>query len=528
MTIGKSIATGFAFCVLVTAGLGVFSLNRVLQIHESVKTITTAELPGLMSIGEIEANSKQNVIVLYRHITSEDAAAKKQFSQDLEASDKSIDSEVAEYEKTINDDSEKESVNAIKSALLQFRTARAQSVAFSEAGKTKESLESISRDARPANIKLTEALKKLREFNQKSAADAGADADAAVASSKTGIISGLVIAVLGACGIAFWIVSSVNRSLNRLAGTLGEGSAQVASASSQVAGSSQSLAQGASEQAAALEETTSALEEMSSMTKKNAETAQSAAAISEQTKNAADKSNAAMGRMSTAINDIQKSSAETAKIIKVIDEIAFQTNLLALNAAVEAARAGESGKGFAVVAEEVRNLARRSADAAKSTSAMIEESVNNSKAGVAITSEVASALDEITSSATKMNSLVAEIAAASTEQSQGINQVNLAVSQMDKVTQSSAANAEESAAASEELSAQAQQMASVVDDLLKLVGGARSSSVASVRTPASKLSVSSVHASTPSKSSPRKSSGGNGFPLDDKEATDFKEFGKAA
>src|SRR6202007_792051 len=136
-----------------------------------------------------------------------------------------------------------------------------------------------------------------------------------------------------------------------------------------------------------LEETTSALAEMSAMTKKNAETAQQAASLCAEAKSSADKSNQAMGRMSSAIADIQQSASETAKIIKVIDEIAFQTNLLALNAAVEAARAGEAGKGFAVVAEEVRNLAMRSSEAAKNTSAMIEESVQNSRNGVAIAGE---------------------------------------------------------------------------------------------------------------------------------------------
>jgi methyl-accepting chemotaxis protein len=209
------------------------------------------------------------------------------------------------------------------------------------------------------------------------------------------------------------------------------------------------------------------------MTKKNAETAQQAAALSSETKGASDKGTQAMTRMSAAINEIQKSALETAKIIKVIDEIAFQTNLLALNAAVEAARAGEAGKGFAVVAEEVRNLAMRSAEAAKNTSALIEGSVQSARNGVGISTEVASTLEEINSAATKVNALIAEISAASHEQSQGIGQVNTAVGQMDQVTQSNAAGAEESAAASEELSSQAEQLKGVVSDLLVLVGRKR-------------------------------------------------------
>jgi len=237
---------------------------------------------------------------------------------------------------------------------------------------------------------------------------------------------------------------------------------QVSSASQQISASSQTLAEGSTEQAAGLEETSSSLEEMASMTKQNADNAQQANALATEARKAANNGTESMTRMSKAINDIQKSSDETAKIIKVIDEIAFQTNLLALNAAVEAARAGEAGKGFAVVAEEVRNLAMRSAEAAKNTANMIEESVKNSKNGVDIAGEVGKVLEEIVSGISKTSDLVSEIAAASSEQSQGIDQVNTAMAQMDKVTQQNAANAEESSSAAEELDSQAASLRDMV------------------------------------------------------------------
>ncbi|MCP4613100.1 MAG: hypothetical protein GY845_30775 [Planctomycetes bacterium] len=288
------------------------------------------------------------------------------------------------------------------------------------------------------------------------------------------IIAGVIALALGIV-LAWLITRSITKPVNRIIDNITEGSDQVFSAAGQVSSASQSLAEGSTEQAAGLEETSSSLEEMASMTRQNADNAQQANTLASESQKAANSGTEAMERMSSAINDIQKSSDETAKIIKVIDEIAFQTNLLALNAAVEAARAGEAGKGFAVVAEEVRNLAMRSAEAAKNTSAMIEESVKNSRNGVDIATEVGKVLEEIVQSVGKTNDLVSEIAAASQEQAQGIDQVNTAMAQMDKVTQQNAANAEESASASEELSAQAESMNDVVGELVNLVGGSSSS-----------------------------------------------------
>jgi len=250
-------------------------------------------------------------------------------------------------------------------------------------------------------------------------------------------------------------LQKMTANLNEVLGQVQVAGEQIASGAVQVSDSSQTLSQGATESAASLEQITASMHQMASQTKLNAQNADQANSLSKGSQNAAQRGGKLMEELVAAMGEINRSGEDIAKIIKVIDEIAFQTNLLALNAAVEAARAGQHGKGFAVVAEEVRNLAARSAKAARETADLIENSAGKTRAGNEIASKTEAALKGIVAGANKVSDLVAEIAAASNEQSEGISQVTTGLGQIDQVTQQNTANAEESAAAAEELSSQA-------------------------------------------------------------------------
>ena len=252
-----------------------------------------------------------------------------------------------------------------------------------------------------------------------------------------------IVPILATLG-AYWASAQVNARYQRQLGALAEDVSYLKSASEELLSANVTIADGATSQAAALEETSASVEEIASMSNENARRMQEADNMIVNTQQDTHRGQDAVKRMIDAIAEIKTSADKTADIIRTIDEIAFQTNLLALNAAVEAARAGEAGKGFAVVAEEVRSLAQRSADAAKETSNYIQASQSHAENGVKVSSEVDEVFQDIAGSVQQVGGFITGVATASKEQADGIMQINQAILDIDSVTQTSAAQAEQS------------------------------------------------------------------------------------
>ncbi|CAM3540991.1 methyl-accepting chemotaxis protein [Enterobacter cloacae] len=213
--------------------------------------------------------------------------------------------------------------------------------------------------------------------------------------------------------------------------------------SDQLSARSAQLSVKTEQQSASLVQTAASMEQMAASTKNNADNTRLASEQANQATLQARKGGELMGQVAHNMQSITECAQQMTEIISMIDGIAFQTNILALNAAVEAARAGDHGKGFSVVAEEVRNLAHRSAEAAKNIKTLIEVTSNNVTQGVTVVSEAEKNMREIVAGSGNVSRLMDEISSSTSEQEKGISQITLALSELERVTQSNVAMAEE-------------------------------------------------------------------------------------
>ncbi len=487
-TIPRRIAACFTALVLVNLLLGAIALWRINDLAQAINGrngLATNTLPSVITLNQIRYCNSLLRRLAQRSL--EFAPGSEAFAREQAALDKvraDADKLCTDYEKLISNEEDGRLFRAARESRdkLISKIEELKALAVSDPDKAKTFL---LNDIDPALERAVEAFNKTADYN-KSLADATVtDAEQRVRASYWLVLGGLATSLFLGSLLGWLIGGGVRQALGGAALSLENGARQTAVAAGQLAAASQSLAAGASQQGASVTETSAALEEMSAMIRSTAGNAEKAKAFAGQARSAAETGARTMGEMSAAMRAIEASSADVAKIVKNIDEIAFQTNILALNAAVEAARAGEAGAGFAVVADEVRSLAQRSAAAAKETATRIEAAIANSRQGSASCGRVGESLDEIMDRVKSADALVAEIATAAREQAQGIDQVGLAMTQMDKVTRDTAATATESAGAAEELSGQASGLEDTVRFLQSLVvaGAERAAPPSAVRRP---------------------------------------------
>jgi methyl-accepting chemotaxis protein/methyl-accepting chemotaxis protein-1 (serine sensor receptor) len=483
--IGRRLFSGIGALVallLISGGLSTWVGGRMKQQLDYTVRVTAHQLNLAQSVemGAITLDAEQRRLLLSGLGGDQEGLA--QARAVIQETLKTSATKLAEM-KTLSTGESQEHVAAITSNLQQWQASHSEVETFIAAGDASAAWEVARKTSGPLLDKVRAAANTL-VANQESAFTASVESSDANMTFMRWLLGGMLLISVPVGAVVAYGVRSMIRTLRGVTRELGDGAQQVAAAAGQVAGASAALSQGSSQQAASLEETSAAMVEMTSITRKNAEASHTVADMTTEATTLIDTTTTALGEMVSSMTAIKESSDKVAKIIKTIDEIAFQTNILALNAAVEAARAGSAGMGFAVVADEVRSLAQRSAQAAKDTAALIEESIERASAGQRRVAQVSDAVNAVSANATRIKTLIEGVRAASREQIEGIDQVTHAVTEMERVTQSTAASAEQNAAVGEQLSAHAESAMAAVARLSAIVEGGTAGTSRPVAKPA--------------------------------------------
>ncbi|MCS6507989.1 methyl-accepting chemotaxis protein [Burkholderia thailandensis] len=487
-----------ALCAI--TGFGIYESRRV-YTAASYSTVNT--VPSFVVLDDAQHAFDSMLLLVNQHVFSTNADQTKDLEQKIAQERRNVDSQFSKYEQLLSSDKDKDLLAADRALMSQLDAVRDNVLALSRDGKKQEAGELMGTRMTELAQQLNTALAAHRAFNvdlgragsneAKDIIDRAVTLEVSAAAVVLAVVLWLGVLISRSItkpmgdavrfartvadgdltthidatskdetGQLLKALGDMNDSLKRIVERVRMGSDAVATASGQIAAGNLDLSSRTEEQAASLQETASSMEELTSTVRQNAENAQQASGLASNASDVALRGSTVVGQVVDTMNDISERSSKIAEIIGIIEGIAFQTNILALNAAVEAARAGEQGRGFAVVAGEVRGLAQRSSSAAKEIKELISASVQKIRDGSALAGEAGKTMTEVTQAVARVTDIMGEIAAASAEQSRGIEQVNLAITQMDEVTQQNAALVEEAAAASHSLEEQGRELKQAV------------------------------------------------------------------
>ncbi len=503
LRVGLRLGLGFGLLLLLVLVMGLFAVNRVNRVHDSVVDLATNWLPSTQQLAGLNEALNQMRRAELQMMLGGDAKTIQDESARIEKQWMLVPKLLDTYAGTLSGGEEKQFFEAFKNTVARYKETQGKLLALLRESKTEEATAYLRGDSRVAFRSTTDAIGKLGALN-----DAGVEqASTAGGQSYRTVLWGiwLMMAVALAVGAAVgWLLTrsltvppgfaastadriadgdltgelhstrgdelgDLLRALARMQGALNASVSDVRRSADSISVASQEVSSGGHDlsvrteaAAASIEQTSAALQQVTDTVRQSSASAQQARQLASAASEVAVAGGEVVARVVSTMDGIQTSSRKIGDIIGVIDGIAFQTIILALNAAVEAARAGEQGRGFAVVATEVRTLAQRSAQAAREIKDLISSSVDQVEGGARLVGEAGQTMDKVVGSVQRVSSLIGEIASAIEEQSQSVGEVNTAISQLDGMTQQNAALVEQSAAASESLRDQAGRLIEVV------------------------------------------------------------------
>ena len=528
MKVGTRLLAGFLTVVFIGAVVAAIGIVSMSNMNENTDRLYTRELLGIAHTKEANIHLIDIGRSLRNLMLAREAQERKAALDAIEARAAMLSASLDKARPLYFSERGKRGFAAVDQALSEYQTAvrQAMKMAADDSAADKDAvLDYLRTTVAPRSDEVDKRLTALIEIKEENARKVAAEATATYESSRSTMLLLVLGSALGGIGLGVLITRSLTRqlgdepayaseiagriaagdltvdvalrqgdkssllfamksmrdSLAQIVGEVRGGTDAIASASQQIASGNLDLSARTEEQASSLEETASSMEELTSTVQQNADNARQANGLASSASEVAERGGMVVSQVVDTMASINDSSKKIVDIIGVIDGIAFQTNILALNAAVEAARAGEQGRGFAVVASEVRTLAQRSAAAAKEIKLLIDDSVGKVDAGARLVDQAGATMDEIVASVRRVTDIMGEISSASLEQTSGIEQINMAISQMDQVTQQNASLVEEAAAAAESLQDQAGKLAGLVS-VFKL--DARAQSAAAPAAPA--------------------------------------------